>query len=261
MVESGTEQQNGSDSLDCDELEHGVLRFSNALLSRPSEQAGMETPENLASAKGAAEASSGQPCIEVNARSGIAYDIAGKGFTRFQTRAVASDSDSSSPIRFQIYVDRSPIGDQIPEPNQLATDSADPTLGRALFLSDRLGCAKCHMADGFGGEIGPDLTQIANKHATPVLFEGILRPSAAIATGFETMNVLTIDGQVINGLQISAGDPVVLKDANGKIHSIPEEEIEQVKSGQVSLMPELKEQLTTEEVRSLVAYLQSMAGM
>ena len=58
-----------------------------------------------------------------------------------------------------------------------------------------------------------------------------------IATEFETINVLTVDGQVSNGLQISASNRVVLKDANGKIHSIPEEDIAQVKSGQVSTMP------------------------
>ncbi|MGI9471726.1 MAG: hypothetical protein ACR2NZ_09360, partial [Rubripirellula sp.] len=197
--------------------------------------------------------------IEVNARSGIAYDIAGKGFTRLRVRGAASDPERKSAIRFAVYADFSPTGDKIPGSPVLATMESDATLGRALFLSDRLGCAKCHMAEGFGGEIGPDLTQIANKHAPPVLFEGILRPSAAIATGFETMTVLTVDGQVLNGLMISAGDPVVLKDANGKIHSTAQEDIEQMRSGQVSIMPELKEQLTAQEVASLVAYLQDMA--
>jgi hypothetical protein len=56
-------------------------------------------------------------------------------------------------------------------------------------------------------------------------------PNAAIATEFETINVLTVDGQVINGLQISASNPVVLKDASGKIHSLPQEDIAQLKSG------------------------------
>ena len=82
-------------------------------------------------------------------------------------------------------------------------------------------------------------------------------PHAALAAGFETMNVLTADGKVISGLQISAGNPVVLKDATGVIHSIDRDEIEEIMAGRTSLMPELRNLLTANELASLIAFLQA----
>ena len=200
--------------------------------------------------------------IDVKARSVIAYDIAGKGFDRFHVAGVVDPkfADSAELVRFSIHLDRSSGGDDMPSIADLAKVPASATHGRALFLSKRLGCFKCHTANGFGGEIGPDLTQIAKKHAQPVLFEGILKPSAAISTGFETMQVVTSEGKVINGLIVSAGDPVVLKDAEGKFHSIAKDDVEIMQSGKVSIMPELKKLLTADEVASLVAYLQNLAA-
>lgn len=199
--------------------------------------------------------------IEVKARSIIAYDISRKGFERFQASAVVDPkfANSAASVRFSVYADSSPAADQMPAIAELQTRQASATLGRALFMSKRLGCATCHTASGFGGEIGPDLTQIARKHASPVLFESILKPSAAISTGFETISVVTTEGKVLNGLMISAGDPVVLKDANGKFLTIPRSEVDETFAGKVSLMPDLKNQLTADEVASLVAFLQAMA--
>ena len=102
------------------------------------------------------------------------------------------------------------------------------------------------------------MTQIAKNTLPPVLFEGIIRPSAAIATGFETMMVITVEGKVISGLTVSAGDPVVLKDSNGKHHTIPQGDIEEMLSSKTSMMPELKKQLTAQEIASLVAFLREM---
>lgn len=199
--------------------------------------------------------------LEVQARSIIAFDVSEFEADEF---TVACHVDAETPeeanaVHFQVFVDRSPSGVDIPAAEILASHPADATLGRALFFSDRLACGKCHTAAGFGGEIGPNLTQIAAKHAPKVLYEGILNPSAAISTGFETMTVLTTAGKVINGLIVSAGNPVVIKDATGKIHSIPQDDIDEMLVGRTSIMPELKKLLTANEVASLVAYLQSLA--
>lgn len=200
--------------------------------------------------------------ISVKARSVIAYDIAGKGFEHFHVAGFVDSEDSNAAelVRFSIHLDRSNGGDEMPSIADLAKVPASATHGRALFQSKRLGCFRCHTANGFGGEIGPDLTQIAKKHAQPVLFEGILKPSAAIATGFETMQVVTSEGKVINGLMVSGGDPVVLKDAEGKFHTTAKGDVELMQAGKVSIMPELKKLLTADEVASLVAYLQYLAA-
>lgn len=104
-------------------------------------------------------ATSQQPGIELNARSGIAYGLSGKGLIRSRAPAGSNVPESKTAIRFMVDVDRSPAGKNIPELSQSTTDSVNATLGRATFLSERLGCAKCHIAQGFGGEVGHDPQQ------------------------------------------------------------------------------------------------------
>jgi putative heme-binding domain-containing protein len=142
----------------------------------------------------------------------------------------------------------------------LSNVEGSSSLGRAVFHSERVGCAKCHIVDGYGGEIGPDLTQIARKHSIVALQEDILKPHAAIAAGFETMTVLTTKGTVTSGLQVSAGDPVVLKDAAGTVHTISRKKIDEIFPATTSLMPELANLLTAEEVSSIISFLQSSAS-
>jgi putative heme-binding domain-containing protein len=85
-------------------------------------------------------------------------------------------------------------------------------------------------------------------------------PHKAIATGFETMSVLTGEGKVISGLQVSAGDPVVLKDVNGVVHAVKRDDIDEIVASPVSLMPELGKLLTAGELASLIAFLQETAA-
>lgn len=203
-----------------------------------------------------------ESAIAVKARSVIAYDIAGTGFVRFQVTGKLDEefADTSEKVRFSVYLDRSsPVGEE-PVIADLVKMPASPSHGRALFFSKRLACVRCHLAEGFGGEIGPDLTQIANKHAPSALFEDILNPGAAISTGFETIQVATVKGKILNGLLISAGDPVVLKDAEGKIHSIPKNDVDEMLSLKTSIMPDLKQQVTKNETAALVAFLREMAN-
>ena len=196
--------------------------------------------------------------IGVKPRSVIAYDIEGKGFTRFKAFVAIDEASvgSTSPARFTVKIDRSPLAKTVSDVKTIIETKGSASHGKALFFSKKLNCANCHLVSGYGGQIGPDLTKIATKHARPLLFEAILKPSAAIATGFETISILTVDGQVTNGLLISNGNPVVIKDANGKLHTFDKDDIELQKSGEVSVMPEMKELLTVQETADLVAYLQ-----
>ena len=89
--------------------------------------------------------------------------------------------------------------------------------------------------------------------------ESILRPSAAISMGFETVHVATVEGKVWEGLLVSNGDPLVLKNSQGKYISIPKAEIEEQQQSSVSVMPEMKTLLTVQEARDLVMFLKETA--
>ncbi len=200
----------------------------------------------------------GKSSFQVKGRAVIAFDISTLHAHRFTAHGMIPDSsDSDTSVQFSVYVDQSPAIRTPIQPTSLLHTKGNPTLGRSVFYSSRVGCAKCHSFAGYGGDIGPDLTSIAKKHSTEALYEDILAPHAAIATGFETMTILTTRGTVLSGLQVSAGNPVVLKDVDGTIHSVPREEIDDITASRNSLMPELGKLLTTEELASLIAFLQT----
>ncbi len=203
-----------------------------------------------------------KPAIQVTGRSVIAYDVSVFSPLQLQVncRAVSEVLDTADHISFSIFVDQSDTGKDLLQTDILSNVSGSSSLGRAVFHSERVGCAKCHIVDGYGGEIGPDLTQIARKHSIVALQEDILKPHAAIAAGFETMTVLTTKGTVTSGLQVSAGDPVVLKDAVGTVHTISRKKIDEIFPATTSLMPELANLLTAEEVSSIISFLQSSAS-
>ena len=199
------------------------------------------------------------PAIQVVGRSVIAYDVSNLAPLRLQVdcRPLLEATNTTNHISFSIFIDQSSSEKDLLENDMVSDVIGSSSLGRAIFHSERLGCAKCHIFDGYGGEIGPDLTQIARKHSTIALQEDILKPHAAIAAGFETMTVLTNKGTVTTGLQVSAGDPVVLKDATGAFHTISRKNVDDIFPSKTSLMPELANLLTAEEVSSILSFLQS----
>ncbi len=122
-------------------------------------------------------------------------------------------------------------------------------------------CLRCHKVNDFGGEVGPEMSRIGAEKDRDYLLEAIVDPNARIATGYETLMVATFDGQVLSGIvRKETNDTLTMIDAEGKIFSIPTEEIEARRSG-VSAMPEtLLETLSKRDVRDLVEFLASLNG-
>ena len=67
----------------------------------------------------------------------------------------------------------------------------------------------------------------------------ILDPSAGISHNFENYIALTLSGQVINGLKVSeTADQVVIRTADAIDRKIPQDEIEELKKSDKSIMPD-----------------------
>ncbi len=202
--------------------------------------------------------------IGTHANSVIVYDLSSQPSESF-VATVAPVADHAGSIRFRVYVDRTPIvtDDAAKEVEAIAAAVAelksDARRGEHLFFSNTLQCGRCHKMARRGGEIGPDLTSIASKHAAKVLVESIVAPNAAISLGFDTKTVIGVDGKVTSGFVVAAGDPLILKDADGKTHRFAADAIDEVIPSKKSLMPDMNKQLTTQEVADLVGYLRSVA--
>lgn len=140
----------------------------------------------------------------------------------------------------------------------------DPENGRDLFFDEEssAGCARCHTVDEQGGDVGPELTLVAGTRDPQYIVESILKPSAVIASGFESYLVETIDGELITGVLKEDNEAgVTLKLDTGEILAIPRDEIQEVAPQETSIMPEgFADDLSVTDFHDVLAYLLTLNG-
>lgn len=132
--------------------------------------------------------------------------------------------------------------------------SADLSAGRQLFNKT---CAACHQLYGEGQKVGPDLTG-AQRTNLDYLLGNIVDPSAVVGKEYRMSILALVDGRVLNGLVVTRNDQtLVLQTATERV-SLPTEDIDEIAVSSQSAMPDgLLQTLTTEQIRDLIAYLQS----
>jgi putative heme-binding domain-containing protein len=132
--------------------------------------------------------------------------------------------------------------------------------GRILFYSEKTKCAVCHKVNEKGGEVGPDLSQIAGKFDRAHLIESILNPSAEILQGYQSTNIETKAGRTFTGIvKADSKKALTLMNAEGKLITISLDDIESRSVSKVSLMPaSLVDDMTPAEFTDLIAYLETL---
>jgi putative heme-binding domain-containing protein len=139
-------------------------------------------------------------------------------------------------------------------------DGGDIERGRAVFFSSKTACSTCHPVGTEGGRIGPDLTRIGAIRAGRDIVESIVFPSSTIAQEYEQYAVVTTDGRTISGIMArEAAETIVLRDSSGAETRLRRDQVEEMSRQTASIMPErLEQQLSPQEFRDLLAYLQSL---
>jgi putative membrane-bound dehydrogenase-like protein len=129
----------------------------------------------------------------------------------------------------------------------------DPDAGKVVFKNQ---CIKCHTHSGEGAKIGPDLTGMA-VHPKQELLVHLIDPSRNVEGNFRVYTVLTLDGEVINGLLASESKTAIeLIDSEAKKHVVLREDIDNLKASTKSLMPEgFEKQVKPEEITNLLEFL------
>lgn len=137
--------------------------------------------------------------------------------------------------------------------------AADPMKGELIYRREKLQCQKCHAIAGAGGVVGPEMNSIGASAQVDYLIESLIAPNKKIKENYHSKIVQTIDGLQVSGIPVRDDDnEIVLRTAEGKMVTIPAEDIEGKKDGQ-SLMPEgLVDSLTENELVDLVAFLSSL---
>ena len=141
-----------------------------------------------------------------------------------------------------------------------ALEGGDAEGGKAIFFGrSAASCRRCHIAEGSGGNVGPNLDGIALKKDRRYLLESIVHPDGKIAEGFATAVVLTDDGALRTGvLQGETETALTLVMPTGEEVVIPTETILDRTTGASAMPADIPDALTKREMRDLVAYLATL---
>ncbi|QEG39964.1 PVC-type heme-binding CxxCH protein [Roseimaritima ulvae] len=134
--------------------------------------------------------------------------------------------------------------------------AADAARGRAVF---RKQCAGCHAAEGVGHETGPKLATLQSRGAETILVN-LLDPNREVNPQYLNYVVLTVDGRTLTGMiTAESATSVTLRRADAATDTVLREDIEQIRSTGVSLMPEgLEENMDPQAVADLLRYLMEL---
>ncbi|MEE2712109.1 MAG: PVC-type heme-binding CxxCH protein, partial [Planctomycetota bacterium] len=147
-------------------------------------------------------------------------------------------------------------GVALPPIAELAKMPGDWRRGREVFFGTTSQCSKCHTYGARGGNTGPDLTAVSQKYGKKELLDHILNPSAAIAFGYDAWIVTTKDDDLYSGFILADGDYVIIKDADGRRHVIPADQVDSRRKESSSTMPDtIALGLEPRQLADLVAFL------
>lgn len=136
--------------------------------------------------------------------------------------------------------------------------TGDVSAGRNLFYTKAL-CSTCHAVSGNGASFGPDLTNIGEIRSQHDILEAIVYPSASFAREYETSRVVTGNAKYTGIVKEQLPESILLESGPGTTVRIPVSDINSIEPQQLSLMPPgLHQQLSTQDLSDLMAYLRSL---
>jgi cytochrome c oxidase cbb3-type subunit 3 len=153
-----------------------------------------------------------------------------------------------------------------------AQSAGDAGRGRHLF-ADSAGCAYCHMVEGKGGRLGPELTGTGAARSVDYIVDSVRKPSRRLAQGlleatkefpqeYETVTVVTADGQMFLGVILNEDNfSLQMMDTREQIHLFDKTKLRSVEKTRDSMMPAYDPKtLSDKDLQDIVAYLISVSA-
>jgi putative membrane-bound dehydrogenase-like protein len=144
---------------------------------------------------------------------------------------------------------------------ELLKIKGDAARGKLVYASEESGnCIRCHVVNGAGKEVGPDLSEIGSKLSREALYESILYPNAGISHNYETHALVLRSGEVQTGILLSeTPEAITLRGADALAHTFARSDVLESRKEKTSLMPaDLHKQMTASELADLIEYLASL---
>lgn len=137
----------------------------------------------------------------------------------------------------------------------------DPESGELIFFSSQTQCSACHLMQNRGRRIGPELSNLGQSVSREQIIQSIIQPSDQYPPEFQAWFVALKNGEIYQGLQLDhkSGGAIELFTTEGVTRKFKADDIENYGVLPQSLMPDgLEQAMTVEEMRDLVAFLESL---
>jgi putative heme-binding domain-containing protein len=131
--------------------------------------------------------------------------------------------------------------------------------GGKLFAAQ---CAACHRVRDRGGRLGPDLTRVGAARSRAALVREIRTPSEWIPPAYETVTLVTRDGQKIRAVKKNEDVfSIQVMDTRERLQGYLRSSLQEVIYEKTSLMPAYgPERLNESDLNDLLAYLTTLKG-
>jgi putative heme-binding domain-containing protein len=137
--------------------------------------------------------------------------------------------------------------------------AGDAAHGAQLFAAQ---CSGCHRVAGKGGRLGPDLTRVGSARSRAALVREIRTPSEVIAPGYDTVTLVTKDGQRIRGAMKNQDTfSIQIMDQRERIQGYLKADLQDVIYEKTSLMPAYgPDRLNDADLNDVIGYLGTLRG-
>jgi putative heme-binding domain-containing protein len=150
--------------------------------------------------------------------------------------------------------------------------SGNAAHGRLLFYGEA-NCSLCHMVEGKGGRVGPELTSVGGSRTRDAIIDSVRNPSRRLAWGltestkefpqeYETITAVTADGKEIKGVALNEDNfSVQIMDTSEEIHLLEKDKLRSFTKSRESLMPVYTAALLSDkDLDDIVAFLISVGA-
>jgi cytochrome c oxidase cbb3-type subunit III len=132
--------------------------------------------------------------------------------------------------------------------------------GAAVYAAN--GCASCHIVNGEGGILGPELTTIGARRGPAYLRDALVKPEASHPPGYVIVRAVQANGPEIRGIRVNEDVFwVQIRDSGGTVHSLEKSTLTKLERQlEATLMPSYANRLSESDLTDVVAYLGTLRG-
>lgn len=151
----------------------------------------------------------------------------------------------------------------------ITSAAGDPNRGEALFFG-AAGCSSCHIVNGRGGLLGPELSTVGSARSRAYLVESVRQPARqltrnrvfgeSVTLKYDTVTAVTADGRTIVGVPMNEDTfTMQLMDMSERVHSLDKKTLKSLRHENRSLMPAYDAgRLGNGDLDDVIVYLQSL---